>query len=290
MSYDLGIVIIDCNQPAITIRCLNSLVEGSRAPAATVVVENGDCKVECSESKYSRLNIHKISVGRNLGCAGGRNIGLNYLVKYTHVNRLVILDNDTIVPRDFVSKVMFTALPPLTIGAPVIYDFETGEIWSSGGTIDKRGKTIQLTNSEFSRVRVVDWVPGACFFMDKATWSSVGEFDAWMNFLYEDITWCHRLRQMGGIIYVLQDLTLVHEANQSLGGMWSPQRVYLWARNGTVFRTRIARVGFVATMCWLLNELGYASRDVLLGKLPWAWSRLGGLSRGLLRSAKLRWS
>jgi hypothetical protein len=96
------------------------------------------------------------------------------------------------------------------------------------------------------------------------------------------------LRNTGGRVLVRTDLHLLHEPNQSLGGRWSPARVRLWARNGTVFRLTVVRPGILATTRWLGGEALLGVRDLATGRASWAVARLKGLVEGLSEGVRRR--
>lgn len=292
MEKTIGIVVLDFNQRKITLRCLLSLVQGNRTPDIVVLVENGDAPFyDWRVEKLINLKIVILRPGQNLGCAGGRNLGLNYLIENTNVTTLIILDNDTVVPCDFIERIAQISLLPLEVVTPVIFDIQTNEVWSCGGTIERDGSIQQHTSQLkgiYQDIQTVDWGPGACLIMNRQTWGIVGQFDKWMNFLFEDIEWCFRVKKLGGRLIMHNGLHLHHEANQSLGGQWSQARVRLWARNGTLFRLAIIRPGIKASLKWLANETTLAFRDFFLGRISWSIARLIGLFEGLRESVRRR--
>lgn len=291
MKATVGVVILDFNQNKITARCLRSLAHGSYVPDIVVLVENGNESICNRHNKsFAPLKINKLHPSQNLGCAGGRNLGLNYLIKNSGVTTLVVLDNDTIVPYDFVEHLTVLKIKALDVVAPVILDLRTGNIWSCGGKIAPDGSVEQLTYKVSSdhRKYEVDWAPGACLIMARQTWEAVGGFDNWMNFLFEDIEWCFRLRKAGGRVLVHTDLQLFHEAHQSLNGRWSQARVRFWARNGTLFKLNTVRPCPLASLKWLSNETVLAARDLASQRVSWSIARLRGLFEGLHESIRRR--
>lgn len=287
----IGVVILDFNQNEITKRCLHSLAHGSQVPDIVVLVENGSEPVgDPHNGSPAPLKIINLHPDRNLGCAGGRNLGISYLMKESEVTTLVILDNDTVVPYDFVGQLKDLPIKALDVVAPVILDLRTRNVWSCGGRIAGDGSVTQLACDaiESHREYEVDWAPGACLIMTRQTWEAVGEFDNWMNFLFEDIEWCFRLKKVGGRVIVHTDLRLLHEANQSLDGKWSPARVRFWARNGTLFRLNTIRPSPIASLKWAGSETVLAARDLLGKRASWSIARLKGLIEGLYESIHRR--
>ena len=291
MTATIGVVILDFNQSMITARCLLSLAQGTRVPDIVVLIENGSEPFPDSyHESLANLNFIKLRPDQNLGCAGGRNLGLNHLIKNSNVTTLIVLDNDTVVPRDFIERVVSLNLTALEVVAPVILNLRTHGIWSCGGIIAPDGaiKQLSLQTNGDPQECAVDWAPGACLIMARQTWEAVGEFDKWMNFLFEDIEWCLRVRNAGGRVIVRTDLQLFHEAHQSLGGRWSQTRVRLWARNGTFFKLTTVKPGPLASARWLLGEALLAVRDLATGRASWSMARLVGLAEGLGESVRRR--
>ena len=283
--HGVAVVVLDFDQASLTSRCLRSLHNGGQRPDLVVVVENGRLRVPGLDS-YG-FSIVVLRAGTNLGCGGGRNLALNYLQANTAIRTFIVLDNDTVADPRFIAQVRTAPPPPMKVVAPILYDFASNEVWSSGGTISDDGGIVQR-NDVHVNPATVDWAPGACLVFDRATWVSVGPFDAWLNFLFEDVDWCCRLRRAGGSIMVVPALQLRHEAHASLGGRWSPQRVWHWSRNGTVFRVATLRISTLRVIKWLASESLLSVRDAVLLRWPWARARFCGLVEGTVEGMRRR--
>jgi GT2 family glycosyltransferase len=287
--HDVGVVILDYDQHALTLRCLRSVATGTRVPTLVVLVENGEqhCDVGC-HPELGHLQIIVLHPSSNLGCSGGRNLGLDYLLRNTAILTFVILDNDAVVPSEFIEQVSVMKLPRLQVAAPIILNLSDGAVWSCGGRTRPDGSVEQLRTrtTPDGTPALVDWAPGACLVMASETWEQVGMFDPWMHFLFEDVEWCQRVRDAGGTIVVHSSLTLLHDANQSLGGMRSAKRTRLWARNGTVFRASVLRVRTGSIIAWLAGELLEVFRDLIVGQWPRSAARLSGLLAGIAEALR----
>jgi GT2 family glycosyltransferase len=283
----IGVVILDCDQAPLTARCLESIAGGTRLPHAIVVVANSRNAAPLREAcAASGLAPVVLEPGRNLGCAGGRNFGLDFLTRETDCERFVLLDNDAVVTRSFFERVGQVALARLEAAAPVIRNLATNEVWSSGGCSLPDGTIKQLRSAPDTGPVAVDWAPGACLILSRATWASVGHFSRTLDFLFEDIEWCHRLRAGGGAIRVHADLQILHEPQQSLGGGSSSQRAHLMARNGTVYLMAVQHVPLGSSWRWVGWQLRLALRDALTGRVRKGLARLTGLGRGLLEARR----
>ena len=99
MSNRIGLVLLDYDQAEVTRRCLRSVAAGARRPDTVVLVENGATPVDLSSDELiASLDVTVLRPGRNLGAAGGRNLGVNELLDDTWIDRVALLDNDTVIP------------------------------------------------------------------------------------------------------------------------------------------------------------------------------------------------
>ena len=210
-----------------------------------------------SDELIASLDVMVLRPGRNLGAAGGRNLGVNELLEDTGIDRVVLLDNDTVIPPDFFELAAEIEMDPLEIVAPLVLDHETGELIYAGGDYDRHQVPRVISSwPEGSNERTeVDWAPTAALLLTRATWLRVGGFDAWYEFLWEDVEWCHRALEAGAVIHAEPRLRAMHEAHQSIGGAFSRERVRHWSRNGTVFLFENRSVGWRDRLAWFGLEL-----------------------------------
>ena len=282
MPRGIGLVLLDYDQAPTTRRCLRSVAAGSRRPDEIVLIENGELSVDLEyEKAIAELGVHVLSPEGNLGVAGGRNLGINYLVDNSKAERYVLLDNDTTVPSDFFELVESSSIERFEIAAPLILDMGSGEVIYAGGRFDRYRypSVIPEWRDGDPAHRDVDWAPGAGLVFDRDTWLRVGGFDSWYRLMWEDVEWCDRAVRLGATIRVQPRLCVMHEAHQSSGGAFSPERVRQWGRNGTVFM--FETVGWHSRLKWFAKEFRLVWGEVRAGWRSTATARLQGLAQGL---------
>lgn len=276
----VGVVVLDSGQPALTARCLESLASGSRLPTIVVLVENGG-PTGLAPDDYP-FTVRVVAPERNLGCAGGRNAGIRDLLAVeSDVDRMMILDNDAIVRSDTLRCAATVELGRLDVIAPVI-TLADGSLWSTGGALDER-RNVRLRTDRLGaeQTRPVPWAPGACLLFGRETWRIVGEFDAWMNFLFEDVEWCERVSRLGGMVRVDATFRVQHLPHQSLGGGWSRRRLRYWVRNRLVFQAAPGGRYLFAALSSIAQEIALAGRDVRKGYPGWAALRLAAVAEAV---------
>ena len=283
MPRGIGLVLLDYDQAATTLRCLRSVAAGTRRPDEIVLVENGGPPVDlASDEVLADLVVHVLRPERNIGAASARNLGFNYLVRNSDVERYVLLDNDTTVPGGFFELVAASSFEPLEIAAPLILSMDTGEVIYAGGRFDRYRypSVIPEWPDGSTAPREVEWAPTAGLVFDRDTWLHVGGFDDWYGFSWEDIEWCDRAVRLGAVVRVEPQLRVMHEAHQSSGGAFSPERLRQWSRNGTVFI--FETVGWRSRLNWFSMEFRLIWGELRAGWRPSALGRVRGLGQGLL--------
>jgi Glycosyl transferase family 2 len=184
VAQGTGVVLLDYDQAEITQDCLRSVASGTRRPDGVVLVENGASPVDVhSDELIASLGVRVLRPGRNIGAAAGRNLGIDALLENALVDRVVLLDNDTVVPPDFFELAAEIEIDPLGVAAPLVLDLDTEEVIYAGGDFD--GHRVPEVISEWpegrSRRKQVDWAPTAALLVTRDGWRRVGGFDPWLR-------------------------------------------------------------------------------------------------------------
>lgn len=72
-----------------------------------------------------------------------------------------------------------------------------------------------LSPREFERCTAVDWTTGACMLVRGEAMAEVGALDDTFFLYYEDVDWCHRMRDAGWEVLVEPAARCVHHLGQS---------------------------------------------------------------------------
>ena len=130
-SPKVAIVVLNWNGWQDTIECLGSLFQVSYPNLNIIVVDNGSkdgsvAKIrDYIKSKQKSAEI--LELGTNLGYAAGNNMGIKQALSDPGVKYVLILNNDTTVDQDFLSKMMevFSDNPKCGLVGPNILDYAT---------------------------------------------------------------------------------------------------------------------------------------------------------------------
>src|SRR4030042_6421634 len=136
------LVILNWNGYKDTIECLESVskVEPENYELHVVVIDNAstDNSVDkIMNFKTDKLEFNILTNKKNLGFAGGNNVGIKYSLE-KGADYILLLNNDTTVQPDFLEILVYKFETDNQVGiiAPRInYYDEPEKIWSDGGKI-----------------------------------------------------------------------------------------------------------------------------------------------------------
>ena len=282
----LAIVILNWNRLADTKKVLRDLegVAVDGVDLEIVVVDNGSKKdnvTELSKYKSKRFGYKFIRNAKNLGFAGGNNVGIKYAQSMAF-DYIMILNNDVILDKNFLNP-LFDVLKNEKVGAvsPKIYfakgfEFhkdrynksEAGRvIWYAGGKIDwanvygsTRGVD-EVDIGQYERIVDTDYVTGTCFLVKSEVLKRVGNFDEKYYLYYEDTDLSQRIKRSDFSIKYVPTSSIWHKVSQS-SGIGSGLNDYYTTRNRMLFGMKYAPM---RSKLALIRE----SMRLLLTGRPW---------------------
>lgn len=282
-----------------TIVCVDSLrkINGADIKLTVLIIDNGSAQRLNLENKLlENMRIKVINNVKNLGFAGGHNVGIKYALE-NGAEYVVILNNDTYVDKNFLKELLGVAEKDNKIGilVPKIYfapGFEfhknrykkedLGKIfWCAGGIMDwenvighHRGVD-EADNGQYDKVEEAELATGCCMLIKREVFEKVGIFDDKYFLYYEDSDLNIRARNEGfKTIYVPKSI-IWHKNAGSAGGSGSNLQDYYITRNRLIFGFRHAPIRsklalFRESLFLLFRGREWQKRGVLdfyLGKL-----------------------
>lgn len=107
-NKSVSIVILNYNGISDTIECIESLNKISTPEFNVIIVDNGSKEDEAKIIKSKLGNgVITIRSDTNFGFAGGNNLGIKYALGHIFSEYTLLLNNDTIVEPNFLSKLLF---------------------------------------------------------------------------------------------------------------------------------------------------------------------------------------
>lgn len=167
----------------------------SKIPQDIIVIENGSTDGSADFVRRTFPDITLIQTGRNLGFAGGNNIGIAHALA-RGATYLLLLNQDTVVFDGYLSALIDIAQthPAYGILSPFQYDYE-------GRALDRvfenqvRTHTPYFSDLEKNAVRPVydlPYVIGAAMLLRRDLIEAIGDFDPFYFLYFEEKDLCRR--------------------------------------------------------------------------------------------------
>lgn len=267
MNYSIFIVVVNWNRlndTLGTIESIGTLNIPKGFNIRTVVVDNGssDGSIQkIKEISKESSTIDLIETGKNLGYAGGNNVGIKYSLE-KGADFILILNNDVILDNNLLSSLIIQVVKEEDYGifTPKIFfakGFEfhreryravdSGKvIWFAGGKIDwdniyaKHNGLDEVDSKEFNKKEKSEFASGTCMLVKREVFEKVGYFDERYFLYWEDIEFSVRAEKLGYPTLYVPDAKLWHKVSQS-SGIGGNLNDYYLTRNRLLFGMKWAR-------------------------------------------------
>jgi GT2 family glycosyltransferase len=237
-------VVLNWNQPTVTLECLGRLLRGERADSDILVIDNGS-----SDDSAARLcPPHSVAwelfcLPANLGFTGGMNVGLGEAVRrgYTHV---WLLNNDALAEPDCLARLVGAMEhdPALAAVTPRL-DGADGLEQHAGARVDwGNGANHPLLSADLAEpIPTGCWLNGTALLLRTDALKRVGFFDPAFFAYWEDVDLCIRLAAQGYRLRAVPEARCLHLGSASTGGGGSPFAHYMMTRNTWLFLRKHVR-------------------------------------------------
>lgn len=243
-NYPLvSIVTVNFNQPEVTSALLASLQKISYPAFEILVVDNGSEK-GCRHLKTTYPEVHFLESKKNLGFAGGNNLG----IRQAKGRYILLLNNDTEVDAGFLEPMveLFEQVPELGIVSPLLlyHDTRLVQYAGSGGInyFTGRGKKIgnkQPEEKVGKLARQTALAHGAAMLFPRKLIEEVGYLPEIYFLYYEEHDWCEACKRAGYKIFFQGASRVYHKESISVGRA-NPLKTFYLNRNRLLFIRRNA--------------------------------------------------
>jgi GT2 family glycosyltransferase len=212
-------IVLNWNGASDTVECLRSLRECTYTERSILVVDNGS--TDDSVSRISNLfpDVGLLKNDRNLGFAGGNNVGIQYALDQ-RADFVWLLNNDTKPAPDALSALVEKAIADKRLGAvaSVCYYADspnTVQVWGGARVNLWTGRSRNATEPQMDEW--FDALYGASILIRRSALEDVGMLDSSFFFYCEETEFCLRLRKRGWRISVAPRSTVLHKSGASAG-------------------------------------------------------------------------
>ncbi|MBM4268174.1 MAG: glycosyltransferase family 2 protein [Deltaproteobacteria bacterium] len=246
----VAVVVLDWNGGAETLLCLERLHETRSPDLRVYLVDNASREPVQGEAKRRFPEVVAIRNERNLGYAGGNNVGIRAALA-DGAEWVLVLNNDAFVRPDTIVSMLAAGArrnddgPVAAVGARILRADEPGCLWMAWGEVTYRQSLVRLVGEgerdgpEFASDRDVPWVSGAAILLSRHALEDVGLFDEAYFAYHEEVDWCARARERGFRVVYAGAAAVEHRGEASSGGRsYVGRKQYLAARNMVRFVRR----------------------------------------------------
>jgi GT2 family glycosyltransferase len=213
--HDVDVVIVNWNTADDVAACVESLRGATGGRLARVVVVDNASTDGSAELLERCTDVHVVHATRNLGFAGGANLG----AQHTGSRLLLFLNPDArVLPETIaVAADFLDAHPEFGIVGPLLVDGD-GAWQPSAGRFNVLGHLVldtRLARRQPRRSRAVDWIHGAFLLISRDLFRRLGGFDERFFMYGEDMDLCARARAAGYRTAIVPQARAVHYGNRS---------------------------------------------------------------------------
>lgn len=256
-SPTVYIVLLNWNGRTDTVECLESLLQLEYPNYKVIVVDNGstDGSVETISNLFPGISL--LRNGKNIGYAGGNNVGIQWALEHG-ANYILILNNDTTVHPELVEHLIRVASLDPTIGllGPANYYYsKPTTIWTVGAMMGRPPHSGFVTIGEgdpdgfWKTTTQFDALVGSAILIRRDVIEKIGLFDERFFLCYEEFDLSVRAREAGYKCLFVPEAKIWHKVGSALGVEDSPLRTYFNTRN---------------RLLWSRKHLSRSSRNELI--------------------------
>ncbi len=239
----VSIISINYNHPEVTCQMLDSLRKISYPNIEVIVIDNASPEDDPSIIPQNYPEVVFIPLEKNLGFAGGNNIGINR----ANGKYILLLNNDTEVTPGFLEPLVakLEANPSIGVVSPKIRFHHSPQIlqFTVITPINKltgRSKGLGFgikDDGQWEFDAETAYAHGAAMMVPLEVIKKVGLMADIFFLYYEELDWCYRIRKAGYRIYYVHNSLIYHKESISTGKA-SPTKVYYMNRARLLFMRR----------------------------------------------------
>lgn len=268
------IIVLNFNNPDITIECLESIKCLLFEEYQIILVDNAsnDNSVEIFNQYLKRnKNIIFLEAEKNLGYASGNNIALKYALERKDMKYCWILNNDTIVDKNALSKLyeFMECHDEIGIcGSKLIYDWDRSKIQGYGGFYDPVLSSPSICK-DIGMINNIDYVIGASVFIRREFLQDIGLMCEEYFLYYEELDWAERAKGKYKISCVPESV-VYHKEGASMGSGNDISYYYLW-RSRLLFAKKFNKKYFPILYLIMIYRV---FKNIILGRYKRVWMNI----------------
>lgn len=223
-----------------TLACLESLKRLDYPNLRIIVVDNASKDGSAEKIAQAHPEARLIEAPENRGFSAGNNLGIQDALMQPDMAYVWLLNNDTTVPPDALTRQMETALdnPKALIGAMILHP--DGRFQRVGNRLNRWfGGLRGYSEPEAVSLAQVESLTGCSMLIPRSAFSEVGLLDEDYFLYFEDNDYCLRALKSGYACLVSHQAQVFHKEGATTGKN-KPLVTYYYQRNRLLLLKRFA--------------------------------------------------
>lgn len=239
----VSIITINYNGFKDTCELINSLRLFEDHPYEIIVVDNASSNNEAKQLRERYSDITVIASDKNLGFAGGNNLGFSQ----AKGEYILFINNDITIDQPILRKMVHRMESSAKIGAlspKIKYEYKKDTIQFAGYTpmhpIRISNHIIgynQKDEGQYNEAHTTPFLHGACMFTSKRILKKVGLITEIYFLFYEELDWSLQLQNAGYETWYEPAVYVLHKESMTIK-RGSPMRLYYLTRSRLLFTRR----------------------------------------------------
>ncbi len=236
----VSIIAVNYRQAELTCDFLDSLKEIEYPAVEAWLVDNGCLEDRTADFQSHYAGLEVLISKENLGFAGGNNLA----IRKAQGQYVLLINNDTLVPRDFLGPMVRLMEEQEEIGivSPKIYYADapnTLQYAGINGIHRFTGRGLNRAKQKrddgsFDQSGKTYFAHGACMLVRAEVFEQVGGLSEDYFLYYEELDFCEAVRASGWEIYYTAESHIHHRESSSIGKT-NPLKTYYMFRNRWLF-------------------------------------------------------
>lgn len=272
---NLGVVIVTYNAADVIGACLDSLL-ASHQDMRVAVIDNASTDATIGVLSSWSEKVYIVRSATNGGFAAGVNIGIAHLLRNPEIDRIWILNPDTVIPPETPSAFAKAPVGFALMGGRILYADSPNNIQIDAGTVNFwTGVTGNLNlgkprSSPLANADDADFISGASMVASRQFIERAGPMPEDYFLYYEEVDWAMKRGALP--LKICPDATVYHSAGSAIG---SPTLDTPASPFSTYYKHR-ARLMFLHKYNPMASPIGYlfgvakAGQCLLRGQYPQA--------------------
>lgn len=253
--------------------CLTALKDSTYPNQKVIVVDNGSNNDSVARIRGAHPDVLLIESKKNLGFAGGNNLGIRYALAQGS-NFVWLLNNDTTPAHNALAELVAAALTSNKIGAVASVCYYANSPSSVQAWAGARVNLWIGYGRNSTKPRSDQWfhsLNGTSMLISRAALEDAGMLDEGFFLYWEDTEFCLRLRKKGWRLAAAPNSTVLHKVNASTGGNKTELDRYQTASGLRLLRLH-SPAPHLASLAFLLIRFGRRLARLQFGRCGSVWA------------------